>query len=279
MKRIFLACTPRTGNVWFRKMLAASIGCSESSAHSPDEVAWPTLPSECVVAMHWHYSREFAGFLSSHALVPLVTVRHPLDVLISVLHFSQHEPSTARWLCGEHGDECRLMNTNPTSPEFLEYALSDRAAALLAISMEWLVHAVAVVRYEDLVAQPESVLGAVLEKIGCKSEAPLADIVAAHTLARLKPLAIHHFWRGEPGLWRKVLTRDFRAAIVERHAQVFETLGYDCSSSIAVPSREAALSAWNMLCSPASAALQHQSTLSSPAVSFIAAEILRESSV
>ncbi len=245
--RLFLGCSPRTGNVWFRKMLAASIGSVDLCGHSPDEIAWSNLPLDCILAMHWHHSHAFGEYLRSQAFTPIVMIRHPLDILISILHFSQFEPATRNWLNGEGGSETILTGVDPTSPEFLEYGLSERAAALLAVSAEWLGHAKAVIQYEKLVDEPESVLHSVLDRIGCSLRQPIGDVVYSHSLARLKQIHEHHFWLGQPGLWRRVLTKEFRERMTYRHRTVFELLGYDCQS-LSSPSREEAQSVWMGLC-------------------------------
>jgi hypothetical protein len=199
MHRLFLACTPRTGNLWFRKMLATSLQWTETAAHKPAEIPWRSLPPKCIVAMHWQFSQDFHDMLQAHDFVPIVIARHPLDVLISILHFSQCEPATSKWLGGLGGGEHLLHQADPASPEFLEYALSERASALLSISAEWLPHAASMVRYEDLVSQPELVLDRVIQQIGGSPQLPLAEVIESHTMERLRASCRHHLWRGEPG--------------------------------------------------------------------------------
>jgi hypothetical protein len=87
--------------------------------------------------MHWRRSPTFHQFLMERQFEVLVTVRHPLDVLISILHFAQYEPATRRWLDGEGGNETSLLGADPTSEAFLAYALSGRASALFEVSAEW----------------------------------------------------------------------------------------------------------------------------------------------
>ena len=197
--------------------------------------------------MHWRYSDDFAAFLRDGGFVPIVTVRHPLDVLISILHFSQGEPATADWIGGEGGDESTLSGADPTSQEFLEYALSARAAALLSVSAEWLQYAASVIHYEELVARPERVLRSVIEDLGYSPRGSLNDVVASHSLERLRLLSPHHFWRGQPGLWRTLIGSDFRDRIWRRHRPLFEALGYDCDG-VPAPTRDAARGAWHALC-------------------------------
>jgi hypothetical protein len=216
------------------------------AAHSPAEVQWSTLPAECLVAMHWHCSEEFLEFLRLYGFMPIITTRHPLDVLISILQFSPHEPATAKWLEGEGGDECILYDADPTSREFLAYAVSGRAAALLAVSMEWRRHAAAVIRYEELVADPVRVLSGVIAKVSKQARESLEDVVASHTLEKLRPRGPRHFWRGEPGLWRTLITAEFQEAIWQRHQHVFEAFNYHCDSA-AAPSAESARERWRIL--------------------------------
>jgi len=230
-------------------MLSTALGMCESAAHSPDDVDWTALPDDCLVAMHWHRTQELAGFLASRGFKPIVTVRHPLDVLISILHFSQCDPATAQWLAGEGGDETLLRGADPTSLEFLEYALSDRASALLAISAEWARHAVSIVRYEDLVAQPKTVVELVIRQLSLSPRKPLAEVIAAHTIELLRPISPHHIWRGEPGLWRRLVIREFWENIWQRHRETFELFGYSCHSPTNV-TPAAARESWRALCEP-----------------------------
>jgi len=126
-------------------MLAGCLDMRVTAAHSPAEVNWEALQEDCLLAMHWRHTPEMEAILGEFEI--LVTARHPLDVLISILQFSQHEPATARWLEGEGGNENLLMDASPTDKKFLDYALSDRAAALLSVSVEWRERARAVVPY------------------------------------------------------------------------------------------------------------------------------------
>jgi hypothetical protein len=240
----FLACTPRTGNVWLRRMLGDCLGISASVAHNPAGIDWKT---ERLVAMHWRRTPDFEQLLARNNFQVIVTTRHPLDVLISILHFSQFEPATAHWLEGEGGDERPLLGAHPTSSRFLEYALSDRAAALLAVSAEWLPVAKAVSRYEELVADPETSLAKLVGALGEQFRIPFQDAVRAHTIDRLRPYSVHHFWRGQAGLWRSLIIGDYQQQIFERHRDVFDLLGYEVDDHQA-PAVEEARKAWQTLC-------------------------------
>ncbi len=235
MSLFFLACTPRTGNVWFRRILAGAVGGTEIAAHQPGEINWTGLEPPCIVAMHWHQTPELRDFLQRLNFEVIVTIRHPLDVLISILHFCQYEPATASWLEGEGGDESAIFGANPTSPQFLQYALSRRAKSLLGISAEWYAQARAVIRYEDLVADTEGTLERTLRLLGCEAVQSLRDVVQSHTLDRLRPLSQYHFWRGEPGLWQRLITADFQHQIYDCHKELFDLWGYERPDGPSLP--------------------------------------------
>lgn len=249
MSFFFLACTPRTGNVWARRILAGAIGGAEVAAHRPEEIPWADLKPPCIVAMHWHRTPELCDLLRRADFQVMVTVRHPLDVLISILHFCQYEPATARWLEGEGGDESPLFGADPAGPQFLQYALGERARSLLGISAEWYASARAVIRYEQLVADPEGTLERTLPLLGCEARAPLSEVVRNNTLARLRPLSRHHFWRGEPGLWRRLIPPDHARQIYHCHRDLFELWGYARPAEASLSAAEAREN-WRQLCEP-----------------------------
>jgi len=245
--RLFLACTPRTGNTWFRKMVAQATGGVDAAAHSPSEIAWESVETPCIVAMHCHRTPAFQSFLADAGFDVLTMVRHPLDVLVSILHFSKYEPATARWLEGEGGDESPLRCADPTSAEFLDYALSRRAALLLNVSSEWYSSAREVVHYERLVADTAGTLDAILRRLGCSMHATADDVAIHNSLDRLRRFSKYHFWRGEPGLWRRVIPASYQLSIYEGHRDLFELWGYprpDESPLLAEEARET----WSMIC-------------------------------
>ncbi len=226
MKRLFLACTPRTGNLWFRKLLASALEITAVAAHSPPEIDWDALPDEFLVAMHWHRTLEMQTLLEERHIDVLVTMRHPLDILISILRFCQFEPATAFWLGGEGGSEAALKDANPTDRRFLAYALSGRAAALFSVSLEWLRQARAVVRYEDLVERPQQTLQEVVEILGEAPAQPLDQGIRSYEISQLRSLTGEHCWLGRPGLWRSVISDEYRKAIYQKHRIVFDAFGY-----------------------------------------------------
>jgi len=199
--------------------------------------------------MHWHRTPDLTELLQRRNFEVIVTVRHPLDVLLSILHFCHYEPATAKWLEGQGGDESPLFGADPTSPQFLQYAVSPRAKSLLGISAEWQPLSRAVIKYEELVADTEGALQRTLPILSCEAIEPLSEVVQRHTLDRLRLVSQRHFWRGEPGLWRRLIPPDYRRQIYDCHKDLFELWDYGCPEGPAL-SVDDARENWRRICEP-----------------------------
>jgi hypothetical protein len=214
-----------------RRLLALVFGIPDLAIHDPADVDWATLPDECVLQIHWHRTPAFLKLLEQHRFAAVVLARHPLDVLLSILHFAPHEPRTARWLNGEGGDESAIWGAMPCSSAFQKYALGSRATALLSVSREWwYAPDCRPVHYEDLVADPARELQRLVRSFDRAIGHPLSEAIAATTLARLRAAGPcrHHFWQGKPGLWKKLLPDKEADQIAAAQALSFTELGYDC---------------------------------------------------
>lgn len=230
-RRLLLTSTPRSGNTWLRTMLRTTLDITEAAIDTPPELDWVNLPDGFVVQMHARRTATILNLLSDFNIQPLVVIRHPLDVLISILHFCTFETRTARWLDGEGGSETSILGRSPVEPEFLEYALSTRAEVLLGISPEWLRAGCRSVRYENLVAAPAEVLEKLLR--GQPAIVPVEKVVDDCRIEKLRASARNrHFWRGQPGLWRSLIPAAWAAQIYSRHQEVFESLGYDVEGAV-----------------------------------------------
>jgi Sulfotransferase domain len=251
--RLVLTGTPRSGNSWTRLLLGDAYACESFSSHSPAEVPWEALPDDIVAQIHQHADPELASMLAGHGFRVVVLARHPLDVLISILHFAQHDSSPARWLDGEGGDETAIARSNPVDPAFLEYATGPRARTLLGLSREWWTRPEALkVRYEDLCANVAEELQALVAQISAP-RASLERVARAHTLARLRRSSLNqHFWQGRPGHWRTLLPADVAEELADAHHASFELFGYDLDADPKLDTA-AALRNWRRIARPASA--------------------------
>jgi len=200
---VVIASTPRSGNTWLRLVLAEALGFDQLAVHHPAELHGE-LPEETVVQVHWPPVREFVSVIEAADAAVLTLVRHPLDVLVSIVEFTQFSALTALWLQGDGGNEEALVGAAPNDEAVVEYALSDRFRCLLAVSYDWTQRGI-VVRYEELVRDPLATVKGVVAKVGGDGSS-VREAVANNTFARLHRIDPTHHFRGTPGGWRSFLT-------------------------------------------------------------------------
>lgn len=227
--RVAVLSTPRSGNMWLRRLLAASHELDEVSADTPAAVPWRSLPERCVLQLHWPPGEDVLAPLAEHGFRNVVLTRHPLDVLLSILRFAQREPRTARWLNGTGGDEHELLGADPCSTTFRRYATGVRAKALLATTVDWHRSGAldATVSYEDLVADPERELDRLNAALDLAPVVPTREACESNGIDRLRAAhANGHFWRGQPGNWRTLLPAAVAEEVGAAHEPSFVELGY-----------------------------------------------------
>jgi hypothetical protein len=213
--RLAMIGTPRSGNTWLRRVLATAFEFGgetgwETSVHDPADLDWGTEPPRSIVQVHLSRKPEYESLLASHNVRPVVPMRHPFDVLISILQYATHVHDTHRWIFGEGGDEVAIRGLDPNHPTFLDYARGPRAAALLAVSPAWSQAPGAVpVRYEDLVNNPLPTLEKLAQALGQQPVVDWATALERNTKDELrKSHGFGHIWKGRPGLWRSLLTAE-----------------------------------------------------------------------
>ncbi|CAN5193319.1 hypothetical protein BH10PLA2_BH10PLA2_11310 [soil metagenome] len=232
--RVAIISTPRSGNTWLLHLLGKLYNAATVAVHSPIELDWESLPPDSILQIHWHPEPSFLARLDNGGFRVVVVARHPLDVLISILQFSLHEP-TARWLEGEAGNERPIFGAMPRSTAFLDYCIGARARALLSISLEWWsIPTCHTVKYENLVAQPIVELTRLTRALQVVPVTAIESAVAATTLQNMRVLTKNknHFWQGQFNLWKKLLTAADAAYIHRVHADIFATIGYECDANV-----------------------------------------------
>jgi hypothetical protein len=247
--RLFVACTPRTGSTWFGRMFGDLLDVGANSFGMPINVGWSTIPDEgCIVVMHRRRTTAFEGFLRARNFRLVAMARHPLDVLLSILTYVRNPRNrefSSLWLEGECGDEETLVDVSPTSEAFVRYALSWRAAVLFDVSTSWAARAEHA-SYERLVATPREELVRLCGALGATPRNDVDVVLARHDLAAFGETAPGHVWRGEPGIWRKLIVPEVAHAVRERHPEAFAAFGYEADADPAL-TLERAQQNWAML--------------------------------
>jgi hypothetical protein len=212
-----------------RHLLATAYGVPELAVHRPLDLHWELLPEACIVQMHWLPVSSFLRNLADYDFRIVAMTRHPLDVLLSILHFTLHD-ATAAWLEGECGTERPVYGAMPRSDAFLNYATGPRAAALLAVSRAWWHREPAVrLQYETLNRDPEGELQRLLNELGGEPARTASEVVAEHTMPQLRSRTNneHHFWQGRPGLWKQLLTTAEAVRIAAVLEPLYREFDYD----------------------------------------------------
>jgi len=243
--QLAIFASPRMGNTWLRALLKTAYDLSDFAAHGIDEIPWDALPARSLVNLHYPPSELLRERLGASRAI--VIARHPIDTLISVLHYASHQAGSNGWVGGAGGNEDQIRNATPVCEDFREYALGPRAAALLSVTAGWWnTPNVLRTRYETLVADTESELTRLVGEIGAATAVPIEEAVAACAFGKMRfkcHTHLRHAWRGQPGLWRSLIPAPLAREIYHAHRSVFETLGYACDADEALTHAEA-LSNW-----------------------------------
>ena len=223
--KLAIVSTPRSGNTWVRLVLGEIFGLSVVGVHNYRDIT--EIPDDCLLQLHWYREPNFQAFLREHGFQVLVIARHPLDVLLLILHFIRYEAQTARWLEGNGEIPAALVGQSPASEAFRAYAAGWGAENLLSVSYQWWRDPDAIkVRYEDLVADPVGGFKALVRALGGPEER-VEQALANNGIDALRDLPNRHAWQGRPGLWRELIPGDLVQTLQARHARLFEVFGYD----------------------------------------------------
>lgn len=230
--RLAVISTPRSGNCWLRHMLAETLELEPIIVHLPSEVLWDNVPERAILQLHWLPDESFRAHLAKYEFRVVVLARHPLDVLISILAFSQHDDSTLRWLDGAGGSERSLAGVTPLSEPFLDYATGSRAKQLLGVSSQWWnLPGVCRVHYEDLMLDSAGRLAALIAELDVSPRKSPVEVAARSTPEDMRAQNVHmlfHVWQAQGSLWRRFLTEKIARQVYQAHAADFSTLSYAC---------------------------------------------------
>ena len=218
-KKVFFASYPRSGNTWTRYLIEESTHIATSTAgnklgikESFGEYAYPwgnnlprgltdrcrlPLPDDLVL-MKTHYPRilEMGTVPPGNQAPVICIVRHPLD---SIASFHKFQLNCHHDIGGfTEFAHCEATRWN----EFYSFWMKDRNCRI--------------VRYEDLLAEPEKVLGEILDIVGY--EVTTEDIKRA--VMEYPPV-------GSPLKHRNAYTQEDIEYIRRETAEVASILGYD----------------------------------------------------
>lgn len=236
--RIAVISTPRAGNTWIRHLLRTAYQIPHLAKHSMTEEDWKTFPPEVVLQLHWRREPGFVAKLNEQGFRVVTVARHPLDVLISILHFCVFESESEQWLLGAGGSEHEIYGAMPRSRAFIEYAKGPRASELLAVTMDWWDQPNVIgVRYEDCVRDTDAELVRLEQAFGPVRCGSRAAAIEACSIGNLRATATNnHFWKGSPALWRQLLPTAEAYEISVAHRAITARFNYDVVSDTSLTS-------------------------------------------
>jgi hypothetical protein len=234
-RKILIASTPKTGNTWAKRLLAAVYGLPV--VELPAEFGAAALQAvgrQWVAHQHYAPQAELLSWASETGADIVTTVRHPGDVLVSLLHYVRYAIA-ARRVSG-FGFSPALAATaedgDTPGPRTLAY-VEREFFALLYTSLAWAAGGRAsVVRYEDLWHDPVGTLDSVCRAIAPPGRTRLETAVESADIGLLRevtPADRGFFRQGGVGAWRDALPGAC-VDVLRRQAPypaILEALGYD----------------------------------------------------
>jgi hypothetical protein len=224
---VVLTATPRSGNTLVQRLFAELTGYAVMAAPMVADLDEREVTGPVFVQVHAPNDRLARKFVAAVNAEVVTIARHPLDVLLSVLHFSRHESQILDWLDGAAlASPETLRGASPTSAQFVEWATGKGASRLLAVTHQWWRESTTHrVRYEELIVDTPGVVAKLFAELGVAPRDPAADADQIRAGALLG-LANHHRWRATSNGWRDLLPVETATQLYRAHRRVFDDLGY-----------------------------------------------------
>ena len=228
---MFLAATPKTGNVWLENLLSHAYGIpivGLSQVLDPADLAIDA--PAYVTHQHFRPGPEFLDWVRRERVQLLTMARHPGDVLLSLYHYVQRFRD--RWaqagLLGTSSSHV-LAGRPLDSSEMLTYVRERFAPEVLGCTLAWIERDVPLVRYEDLRRDPFETLSSLGSRLGPVDPATLRVAIEQASFESIRgrggDLALH-CRSGRTGQWRDELPGEVVDALREEASETARALGY-----------------------------------------------------
>lgn len=280
---VWIASYPKSGNTWFRAFIANLLSGANEPVHIntlavngntrhlfdamsgidsaclfPEEVdrlrpdfykkiSMSSGPDCCFYKIHDAYRRLPDGraiFPSELTRCTIYIVRNPLDVALSFAHFLRRDFDQIIAEMNEDGYTFNLERRSITRMLLQEYSSwSSNVLTWLNAPSGMKVH---LMRYEDMLRNPEETFGQAVHAIGLDhSEEQIRRAITFSSFETLRemerkegfrekpPQAGAFFREGKAGSWREILSRKQTSALIEKNRTAMQRLGYlDADGSI-----------------------------------------------
>jgi len=227
--RILILSTPKTGSTWLRSLLSGIYRLPQLYLEPGfDCVALNRGGTRWVAQYHLRPHAELTAWIREQHAIPITTIRHPADVLISLFHHLRSFRAQSidfdfvRRMLSASFDRGNITTDSSGQPFWAD----------LAFSLDWMSEAgTHVVRYEDLRSDPPGTLRELTSRISAVPDERIEAAIEMSDLLLMRALAGRFggfFREGRIGSWRDLLPPDvievFRS--VAPYAGQVAALGY-----------------------------------------------------
>lgn len=229
-KMILINSMPRAGNSLLNQLISRTYNIESTAAHRLSHVRMPH-GKDIVVQVHAFPNKHLERFMVDSRAQLVTILRHPLDVAISMLHFSSFEQQTQYWIDGHHLKIHIVRGYPPNSKQFQNWLLSRNFEKLLeAAHSLWLRQDIARIRFEDLIQNPHNSFHGLTLKLNNLEAKSLDDIkyVTDSVMPSSFVGAINaHRWRGQVNNWKRYISERQLEKLSHKYGELFNSLGYD----------------------------------------------------
>jgi hypothetical protein len=237
--RVLVAAPPKTGNVWFEKLVSLAFGLTWVRA-APRYEYWTTrdpeplldfisagaYPDGAVCHQHYWPSERLFEIARDREIALVTTVRDPYDQFVSWYHYIQNF-ADAFVAAGDPGQ--RAIGKPIDHADVLDL-LANEFGAFLDQGIAWLDSGRSLlVRYEDLHANAEAVLIDAQRYFDLSPAIDLAHAIAGANAASMRRESAdlaRHIRSARIGGWRDHLLPVHLEIFRDRHARRVGRLGY-----------------------------------------------------
>ena len=226
-KMVFIFANPRSGNNAIGQSLSKAMGWQKDSP-STLNINYGKIKEPHIILIH-KSKEEFTNEYTENIPYSVITItRHPFDIMLSAFRYSAKSGSCFEWVNRTVFPKPFYgVNKKPLSNDFIKWAQSKHAKALLATTVSWLDSADAIVRYEDFIDNGVDSITALIRKIGYDSkESVVKSAVQQVQDIYLKNDPKQHRWLSRVDTWRLFMTEETAKKLYSYHKSAFDALGY-----------------------------------------------------
>ena len=240
-RRLFIAGTQKTGNVWLERLLSHIYDIPTLDLAVVSDVP-PSIQQESYVT-HQHYlpKPEFLDWAERADVRFLTLTRHPADVFVSLYHYVNRFAdiwAQSGWVGFSRAHV--MIGKAIDSPEVLTF-LADDFGSFIVRSLAWVESGASlVVRYEALHENPHLAMKRLTDELYPVPDSLIDEAIEASRFERMRKeneLLELHCRKGKVGDWRDELSPAHVEILRQRYERELALLGYDLGDGVELRAR------------------------------------------